>query len=191
MCRNFYNLLLNIEACRKLTKYSTGSPRNWDYLLYRSEPAWCSGGCQGLWQTGKEGSEEHERDDRWQNECAPSGGISTRASIDVLLVCRRIAEQSAPFGLGNRFKPSIRFGLFGVSKLWFPEIENRSVARRTRNRWIRCRFLRFRFHQTNRNTEKKQSNPRMEHTSFRHHSPSCPARCADARSWGTAGRWLR
>jgi hypothetical protein len=47
--------------------------------------------------------------------------------------------------LGNQFKPTDRFGLFGSRKLWFLEINTGSVIHPTKNRRIRCRFVWVRF----------------------------------------------
>jgi hypothetical protein len=47
--------------------------------------------------------------------------------------------------LGNRFKPSIRFGLIGFTRIRFLETEDRSVPQRTINRRVWRRFLRVRF----------------------------------------------
>jgi hypothetical protein len=39
--------------------------------------------------------------------------------------------------VGNRFKPIVRFGLFGVEKLRFAQNNNRSVDVKNRNRRVR------------------------------------------------------
>ena len=43
--------------------------------------------------------------------------------------------------LGNRFKPTNRFGLFGFKKFRFPSYGNQSVCERTKNQRIRFWFV--------------------------------------------------
>jgi len=66
--------------------------------------------------------------------------------------------------VGIRFKPTNRFGLFGCCKLRFPQINNRSVCHRIKNRRVRCRFRRFGFSVPPNQPRRAQRNKSTERT---------------------------
>jgi len=71
-------------------------------------------------------------------EMRPSD-VRARAASTMMVMPRKMVR------VGIRFKPTNRFGLFGCCKLRFPQINNRSVCHRIKNRRVRCRFRRFGF----------------------------------------------